>query len=533
VPEAPRKTATLVAVSAGLFMLLLDLSIVYVALPSLKTSLDASLMELQWIVDSYAIALAATLLAAGALADIVGRRRVFCAGLALFAVASLGCGLVRTAPELIAGRTVQGLGAALMFSTSFAIVGVTFEGRARTQAFGVLGVVSAVAGALGPLVGGALVESVGWPTIFFVNVPVGVGALLLASRVVEESRRPDPPPVDWAGALLLCALLGLLTLALLRGNDEGWSSSTIVGLLGGAATCLVAFVVVEQRRRYPLLDLGLLRRRTFLGVSLVAFAQAASLFALLLYVVIYLQGLLGYSPFASGLALLPLSLAALPPGLGAAWLAARLPTPALLASGLAAIAAGLALLTRLQVGDTWVALLPTCLLVGTGLGLVGPPLAAAAVDVAPAGRAGLGSGINATFRQIGIAIGVAAYGALFEHRVAAEVMRGLEAREIESYAGRVTDAVVAGGLGETVAAAPQAWRPFVGEVAAHSFLAGLHLIALVAAGVAMVVAVLVGVLVRTRDLGGAVEDASLRSVERAGSQAGVGARPARAAGTTR
>lgn len=494
-----RRSITLVTASAGLFMLLLDLTIVYVALPSLKASLHASLTQLQWVVDAYAMTLAATLLACGALADIVGRRRIFSSGLALFALSSLGCGLVRSAPGLIAGRGVQGVGAAMMFSTSFAIVGVTFEGRARARAFGLLGAVSAAAGALGPLAGGAFTQTFGWPTIFFINVPLGVGALVLA-RGIPESRRPNPPPVDWAGAVLLSAVLGMVVLALLRGNDEGWTSAPILGLLAGAAACLLAFVRIEQHTREPLLELRLLRHRTTLGVSLAAFAQAASLFSLLLYVVLYLQGVLGYSPLTCGLCLLPISLAALPPGLGAAWLGVRVPPRALLAGGLGSIAVGLVLMARVAAADRWTGLLPAFLLAGAGLGVLNPPLAAAAVDVAPAGRAGLGSGINATFRQIGIALGVAAYGAIFEHRVSVAVLRRLSGTPLRPFSHRIADAVVAGGQGESLSAAPPRWRPLIHDVGTHAFLGGLHVIVWVAAAVAATSAVAVLTLVRAGDL---------------------------------
>jgi len=494
------RTATLVVVSTGLFMLLLDLTVVYLALPSVQASLHASLAELQWVIDVYAVALAATLLASGALADIVGRRRILCVGLAIFSLASLACGLVQTAPELIAGRAVQGVGAAMILATSFAIVGVTFEGPARATAFGVLGAVAAAAAALGPLVGGAFTQLLGWPAIFFANVPLGVAALVLALRNVPETRRPDPPPVDWAGSVLLCALLGLLAFALLRGNDAGWDSAPIVALLGGAAICLVAFVLVEQRRREPLLDPRLLRRPTFVGVSLVAFSQAAALFGLLLYLSIYLQGVLGYSPVKSGLCLLPLPLAAMPPGLGAAWLAARISVRTLLAAGLLLIAAGVALLLRVEPTGTWLQLLPAFVLAGAGLGLISPPLAAAAVDVVPSGRAGLGSGANATFRQAGIALAIAAYGAIFEHRAAVEVVERVRGTPLHRFADRITDAIIAGGRGEALAGAPPALRPRIRDVVVDGFLNGLHAIVIVAAVVAALSAVAVAALVRAREL---------------------------------
>jgi len=289
-------------------------------------------------------------------------------------------------------------------------------------------------------------------------------------------------------------------LALLRGNDDGWSSAPIVGLLGGSLAGLLLFAVVERRRRDPLLELGLLRRRAFLGVSIAAFAQAASLFSLLLYVVIYMQGVLGYSPLACGLCLLPVSLAALPPGIGAAWLAARVSVRTLLSGGLLAIALGLVLLSRVGAGGTWRQLLPSFLLGGLGLGLLNPPLAAAAVDVAPAGRAGLGSGINATCRQIGIAIGVAGYGAIFEHLVVGDVWRHLSGGPLGPYASRISNAVLAGGEGETLAAAPPRWRPLIHHVGTDAFMGGLHGIVLVAAVVAALSAVAVAVLVRSGEL---------------------------------
>jgi len=515
VPRPRERTATLVVVSTGLFMLLLDLTVVYVALPSVRSSLHASLSELQWVIDVYAMALAATLLASGALADIVGRRRILCVGLAIFSLASLACGLVQTAPELIVGRAVQGIGGAMIFATSFAIVGVTFEGPARGTAFGVLGSVAAVAAALGPLVGGAFTELLGWPAIFFANVPLGAAALVVALRSVPETRRPDPPPVDWVGTVLLCALLGLLAFALLRGNDAGWGSAPIVALFGGAAVCLVAFVLVEQRRREPLLDPRLLRRPTFLGVSLVAFAQAAALFGLLLYLSIYVQGVLEYSPLKTGLCLLPMPLAAVPPGLAAAWLGARFPPRALLAGGLLLIAVGITLFLRVEPTDGWLQMLPAFVLAGTGLGLINPPLAAAAVDVVPSGRAGLGSGTNATFRQAGIVLAIAAYGAIFEHRVTVEVADRLGGTPLLRYADRITDAIIAGGRGETLADAPPELRPHIRDVVEHAFLEGLHVIVIVAAVVAAFSAVAVAVLVRTRDLEPDGAAARLRSDTRA------------------
>ncbi len=336
-------------------------------------------------------------------------------------------------------------------------------------------------------------------------MPVGACALALAWRGIPESRRPDPPPVDWAGALLLSVALGLVVLALLRGNDDGWLSVTIVGLLAGTLASGVAFVAVERRRPEPLLELRLLRDRAFIGVSLAAFAQAASLFALLLYIVLYLQGVLGYSPLACGLSLLPISLAAAVSGLGADRLSGRFRVRTLLGGGLLSIGVGLALLSGVTRSGTWLDLLPAFLLAGVGLGLLNPPLAAAAVDVAPVGRAGFGSGVNATFRQVGIAIGVAGYGAIFEHQVFERVARRLAGTALQPYAQRISTAVVAGGQGESLSSAPPPMRPFIRRVGVDAFVGGLHAIVLVAAGVALASAIAVCVLtaaVEPRPVGG-------------------------------
>src|SRR2546421_3989682 len=266
-----RKWWTLIAVCVATFMLLLDITIVNVALPDIERQLHASFSELQWVVDAYALMLAALLLTAGALADLFGRRIVFATGLALFTLASLACGLAPTAVTLDLARGFQGIGGAVMFATSLALLAQEFEGRERGTAFGIWGATIGGAVAIGPLVGGALTEGLGWEWIFFVNIPIGIGAVALTLLRVPESRDPDARGVDWAGVATFSSALFLLVYALIRGNDEGWGSPLIVGMLVGAIALLVVFFVVEVRQERPMLDLTLFRRPTFAGVSIAAF----------------------------------------------------------------------------------------------------------------------------------------------------------------------------------------------------------------------------------------------------------------------
>jgi len=292
---------TLIAVCVATFMLLLDITIVNVALPDIERELEASFAELQWVVDAYALTLAALMLTAGSAADLFGRRRVFAVGLALFSAASLLCGLAPSAVTLDLARGLQGVGGAVMFATSLALLAQEFHGRERGTAFGAWGATIGAAVAVGPLVGGALTEGLGWEWIFYVNVPIGIAAVALTLARVPESRDPDARGVDWAGVITFSAALFLLVFALIRGNDEGWGSALIVAMLAGAAVLLVAFFFLEARQERPMLDLRLFRKPTFAGASVAAFALSASMFAMFLYLTLYIQNVLGYSPFEAGL----------------------------------------------------------------------------------------------------------------------------------------------------------------------------------------------------------------------------------------
>jgi EmrB/QacA subfamily drug resistance transporter len=412
---------TLAVVCIATFMLLLDITVVNVALPDIARSLGSSFSDLQWVVDAYALSLASLLLTAGGLADLFGRRRVFVAGLAVFSVASLLCGLSPSPLALNLARALQGVGGAAMFATSLALIAQSFHGRDRGTAFGLWGATTGAAVAVGPLVGGVLTQGIGWEWIFFVNVPIGAAAVVLTLRHVAESRDPDAAGIDWPGLVTFSTGLFFLVFALVRGNAEGWGSTQIASFLVAAGVLLLAFLVVELRQARPMLDLTLFRKPAFAGASAVAFSLSASMFAMFLYLTLYIQNSLGFSPLEAGLRFLPVTLLSFAVAPIAGKLSARLPVRALMAGGLTLIGAGLLLMGGLDAGSDWNDLLAGFVLAGAGIGMVNPPLASTAVSVVPHQRSGMASGINSTFRQVGIATGIAGLGALFQHLLTTRV----------------------------------------------------------------------------------------------------------------
>ena len=412
-----RKWWTLIAVSVAIFMLLLDITVVNVALPDIQRSLHSSFQDLQWVVDAYSLTLAAFLLTAGSVADRIGRKRVFLAGLVVFTGSSALCGLSSSALMLNLARGVQGTGGAMMFATSLALLAEAFEGRERGTAFGVFGAVTGAAVAVGPLIGGIITSGIGWEWIFFVNLPIGIAAVVLTIARVQESRDPDATGVDWPGLLTFSASLFLLVFALVRGNSAGWGSTQIVLLLSASTVLILAFIALERAQARPMLDLALFRRPAFAGANVVAFALSGSMFAMFLYLTLYIQNVLGYSPLQAGLRFLPTTLLAFAVAPFAGRLSVRVPIRMLLGTGLALVGAGLFCMTAVDATSGWTTLIPGFVLAGIGVGLVNPPLASAAIGVVPASRSGMASGINNTSRQVGIATGIAGLGAIFQHSV--------------------------------------------------------------------------------------------------------------------
>jgi EmrB/QacA subfamily drug resistance transporter len=437
-----RKWWTLLVVCVATFMLLLDITIVNVALPSIEKSLHASFQELQWVVDAYALTLAALLLTAGSLADLVGRKRVFLLGIGIFTAASLICGLSTTPLMLNLARGLQGVGGAVMFACSLALLAQEFQRRERGTAYGVWGATISAAAAVGPLVGGGLTEGLGWEYIFFINVPVGALAILMGVLRLADSRDPEATHIDWAGLLTFSASLFLLVLALIRGNTEGWGSPLILGELVASAALFATFLFVELRQERPMFDVTLFRKPTFGGVSIAAFALSASLFAMFLYITLYLQNILGYSPLQTGVRFLPVT------GLGlvlapvAGRLAARMSPRWFLGGGIALVAAGLSVMHGVGANSSWTVLLPGLMLAGAGVGIANPTLAQVAVGVVPPARSGMASGINNTCRQVGIATGIAGLGAVFQHEVATK------AAQLHSQSPEAAKQAFASGLNE-------------------------------------------------------------------------------------
>jgi EmrB/QacA subfamily drug resistance transporter len=405
-------------VCAATALLLLDVTVVNVALPAIQDDLGASFEELQWVIDAYALTLAVTLLTAGSLADRLGRLRVFAFGVLLFTAASVACAAAWSPAALDVARAIQGVGAAAMFATSLALLAEEYSGDDRGRAFGVWGAVSGAALAIGPLVGGAIVDGPGWRWIFWANLPAGIALAAVAVRMLRESRDPGAGRIDLAGMATFSAGLFLLVLALIRGNEEGWGSAPIVGALAGGTLALVLFVALELRAERPMLDVRLFRRRAFAGTAAVAFVQSVALYPMFLFLALYFQDVLGYTPFETGVRLLPVTvtLFILAPISGRLTSVVSLRT--LLTTGLVLIGAGLLLMHGLREGDDWTALLAGLLVGGAGVGVISPALAAAMVGVLPVERSGLSSGINNTFRQVGIAAGIAGLGAIFQHRLA-------------------------------------------------------------------------------------------------------------------
>jgi EmrB/QacA subfamily drug resistance transporter len=407
------KPGTLAVVCLATAMLMLDIAVVNTALPHIARDLHAGLTGVQWVVDAYTLALATVVLSAGSVADRFGRRRIFIWGMGLFTVSSLACALAQNIAVLDGARAVQGTGAAMLFASSLAILANAYPGHAeRAQAFALYGATIGASFALGPLVGGALTSGFSWQAVFYINLPLGILALVASFAWLRESNDPSARRLDWPGQATLTAGLFLLVLALLRGNQEGWASTRILAELIGGGMLLLAFVLVERRVREPMLPLGLFRNRAFTGAQVAAFSISASFFALFLYMTLYLQEVLHLSPFDTGLVYLPGTILMFIVSAASARLADRTSPGAPITAGLILVAAGLALITLADVNSTWLALLPGLLVVCVGTGLVNPALASVALGSVETTQSGLAAGINDAFRQGGIAVGVAAFGAL-------------------------------------------------------------------------------------------------------------------------
>jgi EmrB/QacA subfamily drug resistance transporter len=498
-----RKWWTLLVVSVATFMLLLDITVVNVALPDIRRSLNASFTDLQWVFDAYTLALAALVLTAGSLADRLGRRRLFAIGLAIFAAASLACAEAPSPMFLNIARAVQGAGGAAMFAVSLSLIAQEFPaGRERGTAMGVYGATIGGAVAVGPLIGGALTDGFGWESIFYLNVPIGIIALIMTYLKVRESRDPEATRVDWAGVVTFSAALFMLVWALVRGNNEGWGSGLIIGLFIAAALVMTAFVVIQLRVREPMLPLHLFQRHAFTGVQVAAFGVSASLFSLFLYMTLYLQNYLRISPFGAGLRYLPITFLTFLVSPIAGALLSRVQARLMLFVGLGLVGIGLLLMGGIPASADWTTLLPGFIVAGIGGGLINPVIADVAVSVVPKRQSGMAAGINDTFRQVGISVGIAVWGAIFIGRGAAKV-RQVAAGTPAAQGSRPRDLVEAsssGALQQVLATVPPSARPAVARAARAGFLAGLNDVLALGGYLCLLSAVAALWLVREREI---------------------------------
>jgi MFS family permease len=459
--EGNRRWWTLAAMCFALFMIMLDNTVVNVALPSIQEELGASLPALEWTVNIYTLTFAVLLVTGGRLGDILGRRRMFLFGVVVFAVSSAAIGLAPDQGWLIAGRAIQGVGAAFMMPATLSIITVTFPPEERGKAIGTWAGVSALALAIGPVVGGALTEYVSWRAIFFLNLPVAVGAVAVTLFAAHESRdETTEHSIDWPGIVTLSVGLTALVLALIEGNSWGWSSPELIGLLITAAVGLVSFALIEPRVREPMVDFSLFRSKTFLGANMVGFIVSFAMLAMFFFTALYMQNILGYSAIEAGVRFLPSTLIAL------------------------------FLQTRIDLDTGYGLLLPAFVIMGIGMALVMSPMSTAAMNAVPAQKAGVGSGILSMSRMVGGTFGVAALGALFQHIATRDIAdalagTGVTPAQQEKLVAGLGTASDASGL--PPAAADAAHNAFI-----HALSSGMWLSASVAAAGVVIALTLIG-----------------------------------------
>jgi EmrB/QacA subfamily drug resistance transporter len=463
--EENRKWLTLASVSFGLFMIMLDNTVVNVALPSIQRDLGADLSELEWIVTGYALTFASLMLVGGKVADAYGRRRVFVLGIVVFTFASLMCGLATSSSMLIGSRVLQGAGAALMNPATLSIIAATFPPRERGTAIGIWAGTSALALAIGPLAGGLITEHLDWSWIFFINVPIGLLGIAASFLFIDESRDETHSSLDLPGLATSAIGLFALTYGLIEANTYGWTSGRILASFAISVVALASFIVIERRRREPMLPLELFRNGTYTGANLVMLLVALAMFGVFFFVSLYMQNILGYSAVQAGAAFLPMTMLIIFIAPLAGKTSDRLGSRGLMTAGMILLSVQLLIFSRLGVDASFFDLLPALVIGGVGMSLTMTPSAAAATRSVPVDKAGVGAAVLNCARQVGGTMGVAIMGA-----------------------------IVAGKAG--------------GERTPEAFMSGFQTALEVAAGIAVVGAVVAYVLVRPHEGAGERERAA-------------------------
>lgn len=491
---------TLTIVCVTTFMLLLDVTVVNVGLPSIRDSLHASFADTQWVIAGYTLTMAAFLLTSGSLADQVGRKRVFTVGLAVFTLSSLTAGLAVGPLMLNLARGVQGVGGAMLFAIGLALIGQEFHGaRERGRAFGLWGSVGGLAFAFGPLIGGFLTHSLSWRWIFLVNVPIGVFAIVATMLRLRESRNPRAHPIDWAGMATFGLALGLLLFAFMAGNKLGWDCLPIVLAFGFGAALLVTFVVIQHLKGdAAMLDLSLFRNRSFNGVAWGTFLNNAASLSTVFLLISYMQNVLGYSAWDTGLRFLPLTMTLFVVAVLTGRLGSNVAPGVLLGLAITLIAVGLGLVLLVHPGSSWTALLPSLIVTGVGMGMFNPPRAAVTVGVVGPARAGMASGMGQTFQQVGVAMGVSAFGALFQSCVVSEFTSSPAGHQLAGQAASVGRSIAAGD--DLTGMVPAAQLDAVTAAGRVAFVHSLTEVVGYCAVVAAIGAFVAFYLIRRRDL---------------------------------
>jgi EmrB/QacA subfamily drug resistance transporter len=417
-----RKWWTLAAVAFGLFMIMLDNTVVNVALPSMQRALHIDRAELEWVVNAYALTFGVLLLTGGKLADMLGRRRIFITGLIIFTASSLVCGLANGAGVLIGARTVQGVGAALMNPATLSIITATFPRRQRGMAIGIWAGVSAMALAIGPLVGGILTEKVSWSWIFFINIPIGALGIVAARVFIDESRDMSREQrLDLPGLLTSGIGLFALTYALISTNHHAWTSTLVLSLFAIAFVSLFAFVLLELHQRIPMLDLSLFKNATFAGANTVMLLVGVAMFGVFFFNSLFIQNILGYSAIQTGATFLPMTVLIILVAPWAGRFSDRIGPRWLMTAGMLFVTASLLLFAQLDAGSSFWAIVPGLVTGGFGMALAMTPTTAAAMGSVPVDKAGVGSAVINSMRQVGGSLGIAILGAVVATQISVSV----------------------------------------------------------------------------------------------------------------